>query len=240
MFVDDQRLKAKVASQPLTIAVLELQFDDDAARSSLRSVLSELRPVELIKPRGVLTEATERAIKDHTRQPLINLLAPGQEFWDAQRSKEEILEVYGSFNSDSKPSSGKTSKKKTAPNTEAQLQMVPQALRLFVEAGSQGEAALSAIGGCMFYLREALLDKTVLRLGRIELLPGSYGSSTADGLADGSKEAVPEEEAEARQGSSSGKDAMPVEQYEPYMLLDSAALENLEIIENNRDGGTAG
>lgn len=220
--------------------MLELQFDDDAARSCLRSILSELRPVELIKPRGVLMEATERAIKDHTRQPLINLLTPGQEFWDAERSREEIFEVYSSFSSSTKPSSGKASKKKMAVNDAEQLQLLPKALRFLVEAGSRGEAALSALGGCMFYLREALLDKTVLRLGRIELLPGSHGFSTADGLAENSNAEGPEERVEARQGRSYGITEMLPELYEPYMILDSAALENLEIIENNRDGGTSG
>ncbi|CAM6117172.1 unnamed protein product [Calypogeia fissa] len=218
-----------------TSHIMLSQFDDDAARSRLRSVLSELRPVELIKPRGVLTEATERAIKDHTRQPLLNLLAPGQEFWDAQRSREEIVEVYNSFSSSTKPPSGKA-RKKTAVNHEKELQMLPKALRLLVEAGSRGEAALSALGGCIFYLREALLDKTILRLGRTDLLPGSNGFS----MAERSSEERLEEGAEVGQGWSSGRNEMLSEPYEPYMVLDSAALENLEIIENNKDGGTCG
>lgn len=55
------------------------QFVDDAHRGRLRSILAELRPVELIKPVTGLDSATERALKDHTRQPLINTLEPGKE-----------------------------------------------------------------------------------------------------------------------------------------------------------------
>lgn len=66
---------------------------DDAHRGRLRSILAELRPVELIKARGRLDPAAERALKDHTRQPLINDLAPEDEVKTASRSRSSDSSV---------------------------------------------------------------------------------------------------------------------------------------------------
>ncbi|KAL3677727.1 hypothetical protein R1sor_020683 [Riccia sorocarpa] len=209
------------------------QFNDDVARTRLRGLLAELRPVEIIKPRGLLTEATERAIKDHTRQPLVTALAPGKEFWDAERSVNEIMKAYLSLQTKEGPSETAQDK-----NEETELELrekyLPEALLQVIEADDLGEAALSALGGAVFYLKQALLDQTVLRLGRMDLLPGSDSfdlaktSSRERRKSCGDTVAIRDAEGHSGQG------------VEPYMLMDAAALENLEVLENNRDGGVAG
>lgn len=199
-----------VVEQSLTLS-FALQFEDDAARTHLCSVLTELRPVELIVPRGTLSAATSRALRDCTRQPLLNELNHG-EFWNADQTIKEVMKVYSHL----KCPTGKVT---------ANEEDIPDVLRHVMGLGDEGELALSAFGACVFYLRQALLDQTLLSLGRVELLPG-YNRIPGD--FRGMK-------VQQRRG---GADAA-VHKVEPYMVLDGAALENLEVLEN-RDGGTHG
>lgn len=190
------------------------QFEDDAARTRLCSILTELRPVELIIPRGLLSTATSRALRDYTRQPLVNDLVPVTEFWDHRKSFEELTYVYSHLKSPSEK------------NMVAKEEDLPHILRCLNESREQGELALSAMGACVFYLRQALLDQTMLSLQKIELLPGC--EPILGGLSN---------------SGDPGWRQCGIEtvfnKVEPYMVLDAAALENLEIIEN-RNGGTQG
>ena len=140
-------------------------------------MLSELRPVEIIKPSKVLKSQTERAIQRYTRSPLVNELTPSEEFWDATRTLEEIQKI-----------------------------SLPDILAKYANAGEEGSLAISALGGCLFYLKQCLLDESLLKCAKFESLPVSM--------------------------------AMNFHQ-SPYMILDAAALENLEILEN-KDGGSSG
>ncbi|EMS59893.1 DNA mismatch repair protein Msh6-1 [Triticum urartu] len=67
------------------------QFQDDPERHVLCSILSEIRPVEIIKPAKMLSAETERALKNNTRDPLINALLPSTEFWDAEKTIQQVL-----------------------------------------------------------------------------------------------------------------------------------------------------
>ncbi|KAL2641782.1 hypothetical protein R1flu_009369 [Riccia fluitans] len=206
------------------------QFYDDVARTRLRGLLSEIRPVEIIKPRGLLTEATERALKDHTRHPLVTALVPGKEFWEATRSLKEVMGIYFSLKSE-ESSSEKTQGNIAESELELREKYLPEALLQVVEADDLGEAAVSALGGAVFYLKQAILDQTVFRLGRIDLLPGSDSFNL--GKAN-SREPTPACGEPAQAEGNTGRVV------EPYMLMDAAALENLEVLENNRDGGVSG
>uniref|UniRef100_A0A0A9D721 ATP binding protein, putative n=1 Tax=Arundo donax TaxID=35708 RepID=A0A0A9D721_ARUDO len=44
-----------------------------------------MRPVEIIKPAKMLSPETEKALKNNTREPIINELLPSTEFWDAEK-----------------------------------------------------------------------------------------------------------------------------------------------------------
>ena len=73
-----------------------------------------------------------------------------------------------------------------------------------------------------FFLRESLLDRTVLPLGRMELLPDSEGPPFSA-----------EEGAAPLPGSGgAGKRSSSASMEPACMMLNGAALENLEVLDN--------
>ncbi|XP_042476035.1 DNA mismatch repair protein MSH6 [Macadamia integrifolia] len=175
------------------------QFGDDSERSSLCSLLSELRPVEIIKPANFLSPETETVLMRNTRSPLVNSLVPVLEFWDSEKTIVEVRNIYKQLNDQTTLGSGSD----VAEGSEC----LPDVLAELVSAGKNGSCAISAFGGCLFYLRQAFLDESLLRFAKFELLPCS-------GFCDILQK--------------------------PYMVIDAPALENLEMFENSRNGGSSG
>ncbi|KAH9320155.1 hypothetical protein KI387_021924, partial [Taxus chinensis] len=203
-------------------------FTDDSTRSRLCSILSEIRPVELIKPCGVLSDETERVLRDWTRKPLVNNLAPGTEFWDAEMSLFEIKKLYKLFHDRLKSSNIITDKSEYDSSHSIEdndeIESLPDAICQVVSAGENGQLALSAFGGCLSYLRQVLLDQSLLSFGKLEIIPCSDFAI------------VQPASGESNQVSLFRNTCL----VEPYMILDAAALENLEILENNKDCSTLG
>lgn len=172
------------------------QFGDDSDCSALSCLLSELRPVEIVKPAKLLNPETEKVLLRQTRCPLVNELIPLLEFWNAEKTVDEVKSIY------------KRAVDKSVSHVEEDgLGLLPDVLSELVRAGKNGMYALSALGGTLFYLKQAFLDETLLRFAKFELLPcSSFGDVVS----------------------------------KPYMVLDAAAVENLEIFENNRNGDSLG
>lgn len=189
-----------------------MQFEDDAARTRLSAVLTELRPVELVIPRGTLSSATSRVLRDCTRHPLVNELNRG-DLWDSVQTMKEVMIVYSGLRSEKE-------------NGTAKDEVVPKVLRYVEALGERGELAISAFGASVKYLRQVLLDQTLLANRRVEFLP-SFNSLLDD----------PEAKALSENGKLEVDAAL--HRIEPHMMLDGAALENLEVLENS-DGGTNG
>ncbi|XP_073263557.1 DNA mismatch repair protein MSH6-like [Populus alba] len=188
------------------------QFGDDAECSSLRCLLSELRPVEIVKPAKMLSSETERVMVRHTRNPLVNELAPLSGFWDAEKTVQEVKTIYKHIGdlSASGPlnKTDKTDLDTTNLNVgEYRPSCLPNILLEFVNKGENGSLALSALGGALYYLKQAFLDETLLRFAKFDSFPCSDFCEVAK---------------------------------KPYMILDAAALENLEIFENSRNIDTSG
>lgn len=178
-----------------------MQFSDDSECSSLSCLLSELRPVEIIKPAKQLRLETEKVLLRHTRLPLVNELVPVLEFWGAEKTVSEVKCVYE-----------RTSDKSARGSPDREyaddsLEYLPDVLADLVRAGEDGSYALSALGGTLFYLKQAFLDETLIRYAKYELLPTSGFSDIIS---------------------------------KPYLVLDAAAIENLEIFENSRNGDSSG
>jgi len=170
------------------------QFQDDPERHGLCSILSEMRPVEIIKPGKMLSPETEKALKNNTRKPLINELLPSTEFWDAAKTIDEIKQYYSSAD-----------KQNDADDIQDCVNCLPNLLCELIGAGDK-TYALSALGGSLFYLRQTLLDDKILPFAEFEPLACS-------GLINNIRK---------------------------NMILDAAALENLELLENMRTGGLSG
>ncbi|KAL8149108.1 hypothetical protein AgCh_006203 [Apium graveolens] len=183
-----------------TSKILLGQFEDDTECSVLSCLLTELRPVEIIKPAKLLSPETEKVLQRHTRNPLVNDLVPLTQFWDAERTVCEVKGIY-------KHIDGSVSHATDPSGKDRDMNYLPEVLFELVTAGDKGIHALSALGGAIFYLRQAFLDETFLRYATYEVLPCSGGS---------------------------------VISRKPYMVLDASALENLEIFENSKNGGSSG
>ncbi|KAF5741530.1 DNA mismatch repair protein MSH6 [Tripterygium wilfordii] len=184
------------------------QFRDDSECSSLCCLLSQLRPVEIIKPAKMLSPETDKAIVRHSRNPLVNELAPVVEFWDAEKTVHEIKTLYKRISV--QPASGSLVESDSCSmdmHTEEPLDHLPDILLELISAGEDGTLALSALGGTLYYLRQAFLDETLLRFAKFESLPCCNFRDIAQ---------------------------------KPCMILDAAALENLEIFENSRNGDPSG
>lgn len=172
------------------------------------SLLAELRPVEIIKPTKLLSLETERAMLRHTRNLLVNELVPSAEFWDAGKTVCEVKNIYKRINDQSAARSVNHVGPNAANSCEGDGSCcLPAILSNLLSAGADGSLALSALGGTLYYLKQAFLDETLLRFAKFESLPSSGFSGIAQN---------------------------------PYMLLDAAALENLEIFENSRNGDSSG
>lgn len=185
------------------------QLEDDLDRHCLCSILSELRPVEIVKPSELVSLETEKVLKNNTRNPLINDLVPSLEFWDAERTVHEIINIYRTLKH---PIPEQLSDINGNNSTNSVILeecsgVLPDVLSELVSAGQKGHCALSALGGCLFYLRQAFLDEAVLKCAKFERLPCTDFFNTSQ---------------------------------KTYMMLDAAALENLEILENTRNGGSSG
>ncbi|KAL6525912.1 hypothetical protein OROMI_030307 [Orobanche minor] len=157
------------------------QFRDDADCSSLCSLLSELRPVEIIKPAKLLCPETEKALFRHTRNPLVNELIPFSEFWDAEKTIREVMTIYQRLGGHScSPVLNEVVLQSSDSTLEnGGTNCLPDVLSDLVSAGENGSQALSAFGGTLFYLRQAFLDETLVRFAKYEMLPCSgYGELT--------------------------------------------------------------
>nr|XP_023894914.1 DNA mismatch repair protein MSH6 [Quercus suber] len=212
-----QRLANQNADRIFGVCVVDVttsriilgQFGDDAECSALCCLLSELRPVEIVKPAKQLSPETERALLRHTRNPLVNDLVPLLEFWDAEKTVHEFKSSYSRIVEQSVSGSlNETNLDGLQSQVEENgMGWLPDVLSDLVKAGENGSYALSALGGTIFYLKQAFLDETLLRFAKFELLPCSGFANIVS---------------------------------KPYMVLDAAALENLEIFENSRNGDSSG
>ncbi|KAK7396957.1 hypothetical protein VNO78_18120 [Psophocarpus tetragonolobus] len=176
-----------------TSRVILGQFKDDLECSALCCILSEIRPVEIVKPAKLLSAETERVLLKHTRNPLVNELVPTVEFWDADKTVDQLKRIYGNYNDIGVEDDG--------------LDCLPDVLLDLVRKGDDSRSALSALGGTLYYLKQAFLDERLLKFARFELLPCSGFGDLAS---------------------------------KSYMVLDASTLENLEIFENSRNGGSSG
>ena len=207
------REKVWIGAAAVDVATGQLligQWRDDELRSQLRAVLTALSPVEVILPRDELSTPSKRVVLGVLRCPIVNELPMGTadgHFWTADEMWKRLLEpfVHQEDDGDDNDARGYFVSGK-----------IPEILEEMEKNRADNAAAATALGGCVSYLKDALLDRRVLGAGRVEAL------EQAVGIGGGGKSGK-------ENGDGGGK--MP-----SFMALDGPALENLEIMENSESG----
>ena len=161
------------------------QCAEDAQKNCLRTLLSRLRPAEIVFDASRGSRESFLLLRRTVQENLLNTTSSPRQFWDAQTARRE-LEREGYF----------------AGGEESW----PEALR--EAAAQEPPLALAAFGGCVGYLRRLLLDKQLVPLGSVARW-------------------VPTDEI----GSPAAAN---------FLVLDSKAIDNLEVFENTSDRGVKG
>ncbi|XP_062256703.1 DNA mismatch repair protein Msh6 isoform X2 [Platichthys flesus] len=187
------------------------QFLDDRHCSRLRTLIAHFAPVEVLFERGNPSADTRKILKASLSSALQEGLNAGTQFWDAQKTLKTLSEE--DYFKDT------TGKEEKAGNHF----LPPLLKKMTSESDSLGltpkegyELALSALGGCIFYLKKCLVDMELLSMANFE-------------------EYVPVDvELEKAAGPASF-----FAQTRQRMVLDGVTLANLEIFQNG-SGGTEG
>jgi len=129
------------------------QFQDDADRTKLETLLARLRPKEVLLERGNLTKSSQRMLRNCLPAgALWNWLSPDKEFWDEGRTESELL-LANYFSEDG-----------AKDGEMGDLSSWPEALQ---RAKETYPLALSAYGALVFYLRYLKLDADILTMGNV-------------------------------------------------------------------------
>ncbi|CAN9499875.1 unnamed protein product [Ophioblennius macclurei] len=185
------------------------QFQDDRHCSRLRTLIAHFPPAEVLYEKGNPSAETRKILKASLSSALQEGLNAGTQFWDAQKTLKTLSEA-DYFKEGKEQSSGGSFLPALVKNMTSEC----DSLCLTPKEGY--ELALSAFGGCVFYLKKCLVDQELLSMANFE-------------------EYVPVDvELEKAAGSTSF-----FAQTRQRMVLDGVTLANLEIFQNG-SGGTEG
>lgn len=187
------------------------QFQDDRHCSRLRTLIAHYPPAEVLFEKGNPSAETRKIFKASLSASLQEGLNAGSQFWDAQKTLKTLSEDdYFKENADKEKSAGNN----LLPSLLKNMTSESDSLCLTPKDGY--ELALSALGGCIFYLKKCLVDHELLSMANFE-------------------EYVPVDvELEKASGAASF-----FSQTRQRMVLDGVTLANLEIFQNG-SGGSEG
>lgn len=187
------------------------QFPDDRHCSRLRTLIAHFTPAEVLFEKGNPSVETRKILKASLSSALQEGLNAGTQFWDAQKTLKTLSEEnYFKETAGKKRGSGSS----FLPALLKQMTSESDSLCLTPKEGY--ELALSALGGCIFYLKKCLVDQELLSMANFE-------------------EYVPVDvEMEKAAGPASF-----FTRTRQRMVLDGVTLANLEIFQNG-SGGTDG
>ncbi|XP_055096815.1 DNA mismatch repair protein Msh6 isoform X8 [Symphalangus syndactylus] len=185
------------------------QFSDDRHCSRFRTLVAHYPPVQVLFEKGNLSKETKTILKSSLSSSLQEGLIPGSQFWDASKTLRTLLEE-GYF------------REKLTDDIGV---MLPQVLKgmtsesdsIGLTPGEKSELALSALGGCVFYLKKCLIDQELLSMANFE----EYIPLDSDTV------------------STTRSGAIFTKAYQ-RMVLDAVTLNNLEIFLNGTNGSTEG
>ncbi len=148
-------------------------------RTRLRTLLAQIRPVEFIYPRDGLSAATNNVLRAELRTNVLKTgLTMRSEFWDAEATISELNSAgYFSVRASKHESAA------AAASGDSKMGDWPPALVALNENGQS--IALTALGGCVSYLRRLLLDNELLPMKRFSLYDPSEAANTQFLVLDG-------------------------------------------------------
>ena len=170
-------------------------------------------------------------------------LQKGDEFWDANRTVQELRVGRYFEKTDSSTSSSTNTNVKT---DDASLDTCawPPIVGAVINGGKDGALALSALGGATWHIRRALIDHDLLSMKRFgayipaDLQAGDQRVHTS--LALKSSDIEKEEAEDALPNASSLPASSAENPMQTHMVLDGVSLSNLEVLRNSYDGGEKG
>ncbi|XP_008281190.1 DNA mismatch repair protein Msh6 isoform X2 [Stegastes partitus] len=187
------------------------QFPDDRHCSRLRTLIAHFAPAEVLFEKGNPSVETRKILKASLSSALQEGLNAGTQFWDSQKTLKTLSEE-DYF----KETAGKEQGAGSSFLPALLKKMTSESDSLCLSPKEGYELALSALGGCIFYLKKCLVDQELLSMANFEeYVPVDVEMEKADGPASFF--------AKTRQ----------------RMVLDGVTLANLEIFQNG-SGGTEG
>ncbi|NXO76777.1 MSH6 protein, partial [Sitta europaea] len=185
------------------------QFPDDRHCSRFRTLVAHYTPVQVLFEKGNLSVETQKILKGSLVSCIQEGLTSGSQFWNASKTLKVLLEE-GYFKEKQNSENGCS-----LPSVIKSLTSESDSLGL--TPGENSELALSALGGCVFYLKKCLIDQELLSQANFE-------------------EYVPVDIATAKPMRSGSLFARTGQR----MVLDGVTLMNLEVLQNGTNGTTEG
>ncbi|EEB07647.1 MutS protein [Schizosaccharomyces japonicus yFS275] len=130
------------------------EFQDDISRTKLDTLLTQIRPRELLLEKSGISQKTMRTIKNGlSASSTIHNIKPYNEFWDQERTVREFDSC--DFFDEHKE--------------------MPDALRNVLD---KNPLAASAVGALVWYLRQLKLDKDIFSMGNFHIYDASQQSTS--------------------------------------------------------------
>ncbi|KAJ8577089.1 hypothetical protein ON010_g2120 [Phytophthora cinnamomi] len=179
------------------------EFDDTEQRDRLKTLFAQFHIVEIVTERFNISDDTKMVLKHAAPAAIRSSLRVGKEFWDASKTIDEI-ERAGYFKEHGWPED------------------VLHFLEMDKVVKSDGQLAISALGGCIWHLRRSIIDQELLSLCNFKRYKPS------------------DEEAREARANKEALSAAKAELNQQYVVLDSQTIQNLEVLCNSFNGSRSG
>lgn len=193
------------------------QWQDDRCLSSLRTLLANCPPSELLLNNKSVGKHTLTVLKNCAPDAVIGYRSAPSQFWTACETLKYLIEgkffrkeTDANLDVDDEEKSNDSMDSKQARLPETLLNMTDPTDCLNLTPLATKELALSAFGAVICYLKECLIDEELLSLGLITEYKDSNSLAALHSAGGG------------------GEDQR--------LMLDSVALKNLEVFENSSGG----
>ncbi|XP_048728354.2 DNA mismatch repair protein Msh6-like isoform X2 [Ostrea edulis] len=153
-----------------TIGKFQLgQFTDDRYCSRLRTLIAHFTPVQVLMPRGRVSEKTTSLIKNNLSSVLKEYLRPDTEFWDSSKTLKVLAEEEYLKAEDE------------AVWPDCLKKMMSDGDTLGVCAADDYTLAVSSLGAVIWYLQYCLMDDELLSMKNFEeYIPVDSGKITSE------------------------------------------------------------